>query len=43
MEVVDSEHDDPNEESALLLPRTLNKSVEEFMAMYVDFFFSGAL
>ncbi|KAI9437537.1 Fusaric acid resistance protein-like-domain-containing protein [Lactarius indigo] len=33
MEVVDSEQDDPNEETALLLPRTLNKSVEEFMAM----------
>ncbi|KAH8993429.1 Fusaric acid resistance protein-like-domain-containing protein [Lactarius akahatsu] len=33
MEVADSELDDPNEETALLLPRTLNKSVEEFMAM----------
>ncbi|KAH8995242.1 Fusaric acid resistance protein-like-domain-containing protein [Lactarius hatsudake] len=33
MEVADSEHDDPNEETALLLPRTQNKSVEEFMAM----------
>ncbi|KAH9017314.1 Fusaric acid resistance protein-like-domain-containing protein [Lactarius pseudohatsudake] len=33
MEVADSELDDPNEETALLLPRTQNKSVEEFMAM----------
>ncbi|KAH9053366.1 Fusaric acid resistance protein-like-domain-containing protein [Lactarius vividus] len=33
MEVADAAHDDPNEETALLLPRTLNKSVEEFMAM----------
>lgn len=29
---VDSDHEDPNEETALL-PRKLNKSVEEFMAM----------
>ncbi|KAH9170931.1 hypothetical protein EDB89DRAFT_2071384 [Lactarius sanguifluus] len=27
MEVADSEHDDPNEETALLLPRTLNKEL----------------
>lgn len=33
MGVVDSAHDDPNEETALLFPRGLNKSVEEFMAM----------
>ncbi|KAF8269290.1 Fusaric acid resistance protein-like-domain-containing protein [Lactarius quietus] len=32
-EGVDLDHDDPNEETALLLPRRLNKSVEEFMAM----------
>ena len=39
MGLVDSDHDDPNEETALLLPRRLNKSVEEFMAMSVDSFF----
>ena len=41
VEVVDSsDHDDPNEETALLLPRRTNKSIEEFMAMSVDFLFS---
>jgi hypothetical protein len=29
------EYDDPDEETALLHPRKLNKPVEEFMAMYV--------
>ena len=31
----DQDEEDANEETALLLPRRLNKSVEEFMAMYV--------
>ena len=31
----DEDEDDPNEETVLLPPRKLNKSVEEFMAMYV--------
>jgi hypothetical protein len=33
MEDMDAEQDDPNEETALL-PRRLNNSIEEFMAMY---------